>query len=304
MQQVAVIGLGRMGRVHLRNYIEMPDVRVAGVVDVDPVPREDVRKRFGVPVFEHLEDLLAQSLDAVSVCVPTSLHHVTGLAIISAGVPLLMEKPLAATVEQGRELVAAAAAGNVPLMVGHIERYNSAVQRLKELVDDDIVSLSIERVGPYPARIQDVGVVKDLGPHDIDLVRHITGSEFRDVFGVSSVNIGRHEDTAFLTGRMENGALASISLNWVTPFRSRRIRVACRSRCFEANLITQEVREYSGLSSAPGYAVREWTMVAREPVKAELTDFLAALREGQPMPISGLDGLKVLEIIDRAFPEV
>ncbi|MGE4551598.1 MAG: Gfo/Idh/MocA family protein [Desulfovibrionaceae bacterium] len=302
MQRVAVIGLGWMGKVHLRNYTEMAQVEVVGVVDIDPAAREDAAKRFGVATYERLEDLLAQPLDAVSVCVPTSLHHDTGLAVIDKGVALLIEKPLAATVEQGRELVETAEKRGVPLMVGHIERYNPAVQRVKELVNGDAVSISIERVGPYPPRIQDVGVIKDLGSHDIDLIRHITGSEFRNVYAVSSTNIGKHEDTALITAQMESGVLANVSTNWITPYKSRKIHVACQSKYIEANLITQEVREYSSFSTYDkSYSVREWPLVWREPVKAELTDFLGALREGRPMPITGRDGLKVLEVIDRIF---
>ena len=302
MMRVAVIGLGWMGKVHLRNYSEMPGVEVAGVVDIDPKALAEAGVGFGVPIYTAVEDLLEQELDAVSVCVPTSLHHATGMAVIKRGVPLLIEKPLAATVAEGRELVEAAEAAGVPLMVGHIERFNPAVERIKELIDEDAISITIERVGPYPPRIQDVGVVKDLGSHDVDLIRYLTGSEYESVYAVTSTSIGEHEDTALITARMTNGVLANISTNWITPYKSRKIHVACKTKYIEANLINQEVKEFSSFSTYDkSYSVREWPLIWREPVKQELTAFLGALRDGREVPITGRDGLKVLETLERVF---
>lgn len=302
MQKVGVIGLGWMGKVHLRNYSEMHGVEILGVVDTDQAALDEVSARFGVPTFTNLDDLLAKGLDAVSVCVPTSLHHKVGLQVIASGAALLIEKPLAATSAEGSDLVAAAKAKGVPLMVGHIERFNPAVQRVKELVGDDVISIQIERVGPYPPRIQDVGVIRDLGSHDIDLIRFLTGSEYRHVYAVCTTSQGKHEDNALITAQMENGVLANINTNWVTPYKSRKIRVAAKSKFIAADLVTQDVKEYSQFSTYDkSYSVREWPMVYREPVKEELTQFLAAVRDKTPVPISGEDGLEVLKVIERIF---
>ncbi|MBU1230413.1 MAG: Gfo/Idh/MocA family oxidoreductase [Proteobacteria bacterium] len=305
MQKVGVIGLGWMGKVHLRNYSEMHGVEVMGVVDTDQAALDEVAARFGVPTFTNLDDLLARGLDAVSVCVPTSLHHAVGLKVIASGAALLIEKPLAATSAEGAELVAAAKAAGVPLMVGHIERFNPAVQRVKELVgadSGDVISIQIERVGPYPPRIQDVGVIRDLGSHDIDLIRFLTGSEFSQVYAVMTSSTGGHEDNALITAQMANGVLANVNTNWVTPYKSRKIRVAAKSKFIAADLVTQDVKEYSQFSTYDkSYSVREWPMVYREPVKEELTAFLAAVRHKTPAPITGEDGLEVLKVIERIF---
>jgi predicted dehydrogenase len=302
MQKVGVVGLGRMGKVHLRNYSEMPDVEIMGVMDADEAARKEAAERFGVPVFTDLDALLARGLDAVSVCVPTVLHHAVGLKVIESGAGLLIEKPLAATTAEGRELVEAARRKGVALMVGHVERFNPAVRRVKELLGDDVISVHIERAGPYPARIQDVGVIRDLGPHDIDLVRFLTGAEFRQVYGVRATSRGRHEDNVLISAQMDNGVLANINANWATPFRSRSIRVACRSKFVAADLVNQVVHEYGPFNpESQSYSVREWPLVAREPIKEELTCFLRCLREKTPVPISGADGLAVLEVIDRVF---
>lgn len=302
MLKVGVVGLGWMGRVHLRNYTEMADVEVVGVVDVDEKAREEVSAQFGVRTFASLDDLLDLGPDAMSVCVPTSLHHETGLKVMDRGVNVIIEKPLAATAAEGEELVAKAREKGVALMVGHVERFNPAVARVKELVGDDVISIQIERVGPYPPRIQDVGVIKDLGSHDIDLIRYLTGSEFKTVYAVCSTSIGKHEDSALITAEMENGVLANITTNWVTPYKGRQINVACESKYIRANLITQEVKEYSAFSTYDkSYSVREWPLMFREPVKEELTQFLNALRNSTPVPITGEDGLEVLKTFERIF---
>lgn len=302
MQKVGVIGLGSMGKIHLRNYCEMPDVQVMGVMDVAQSNLDEAKARFGVAGFTSLEGLLALELDAVSISVPTVLHFEVAMQVIERGVALLVEKPLAATAAQGQELVLAARAKGLPLMVGHIERFNPAIQRLKELAGDDLISLEIERVGPFPARIQDVGVIRDLGSHDIDLLRYLTGSNFRSVSAVYSTSQGKHEDSAFINAQMENGVLGHIKTNWVTPARSRKIRAACKGRFLEADLIAQQLREYGPFDpAAKTYTVKEHPVMQREQMREELTQFLKAVRDKTPLPIAGEDGLEVLKIIELIF---
>jgi predicted dehydrogenase len=291
-----------MGRLHLRVYSEMPGVNVVGVMDIDPEIRAQMQEQYGVPTFDNLEKLLDTKPDAVSVCVPTVLHHETAKAVIARGIPLLVEKPLAASVEQSRDIVESAKAAGVQLMVGHIERFNPAVQRIRELIaeDEHVISIQIERVGPYPPRIQDVGVIRDLASHDIDLVHYLSGSKYQDINGVTSCNIGEHEDTVIISAKMENGVLAQINCNWITPYKSRRIHVATKTRYIQADLITQQVREYSKFERYDAsYNVREWPVMFREPVKEELNAYLAAVREGKDVPISGADGMYVLETIEK-----
>ena len=302
MQKVGVIGLGSMGKIHLRNYCEMPQCQVVGVMDVSQANLDEAKARFGVAGFTRLEDLLALELDAVSISVPTVLHYEVGMQVIERGVALLLEKPLAATAAQGEELVRAAKARGVPLMVGHIERFNPAIQRMKELVAEGLVSVEIERVGPFPARIQDVGVIRDLGSHDIDLLRYLTGSEFESVNAVFSTTLAKHEDSAFIGARMKNGVLGHIKTNWLTPARSRKIRAACKDRYIEADLIAQQVREYGPFDpAAKTYTVKEHPVQQREQMREELTQFLKCAREKSPTPITGEDGLEVLKIIELIF---
>ncbi|WP_419787369.1 Gfo/Idh/MocA family oxidoreductase [Pseudodesulfovibrio sp.] len=301
MLKVGVVGLGKMGRIHLRNYTEMDGVEVVGVVDVVAEARKQVEEQFGVPAFATVKELLAQKPDAVSICVPTSLHHEAGMELIDGKVNVIIEKPLAATSAQGAELVKLAADKDVKLMVGHVERFNPAIVRLKELLGDDVISIQIKRVSPYPARIQDVGVIKDLGSHDIDLLRFLSGSDIKSVYAVCSATMGEHEDSALINAEMENGVLANITTNWVTPYRERSIIATCKSKQFVVNLMAQEICEYSAAPDDNAYTVREWPVMARETIKEELTQFLGAVRNNTEVPITGEDGLQVLQVFDRIF---
>jgi predicted dehydrogenase len=300
--KVAVIGLGWMGKVHLRVYSEMRGVEIVGVMDVDEKTLAEVNEKYGVATYTDLDEMLASvELDAVSVCASTLRHFEIGMKLVERGVPLLMEKPIAATYKEGRALVDAASAAGVRIMVGHLERFNPAVARIRQLIgDDDVISILNERVGPYPPRTPDVGVIRDLASHDIDLIHYMSGSRYKSIQAYTRTTIGDHEDTAIISGELENGVLIQINTNWVTPYKSRNIRVATKTRYIEANLITQQVKEYSKFETyEQSYSVREWPLIYREPVREELTLFLDAVREGREMPITADDGLYVLETIER-----
>ncbi len=307
MLRVGVIGLGSMGKIHLRNYCEMAQAHVVGAVDLAEANREAAEKQFGVKAFDSVAALLAEGVDAVSISVPTSLHFEVAMQVIAAGVSLLVEKPLAATAEQGRQIVKAARERGVTLMVGHIERFNPAVVALKPLIAQGLVSVSIERSGPFPARIQDVGVVKDLSSHDIDLAAHLAGSEFETVAGACANGLSSahaHEDCAVIVGKMKNGVVATVANNWVTPFRVRVIRAACVDRFYEADLITLTLREYGAFDQqTKTYTVREHPTVRKEQMREELTAFLNAVQGKTEPPITGEDGLVVLEVIEKVLGE-
>jgi len=304
--RVAVIGLGVIGKIHTRIYSELPQVELVGVVDADSGTLAAVAKQYNIPGFSSVEELFSQPIDAVSVCVPTELHHKVGCQVIERGVPVLIEKPLARTVEEGESLVNKARQGNVPLMVGHVERFNPAIWRIKESVrQDKVISIQITRVGPFPPRVRDIGIVTDLGAHDIDLVHFIAESDFEHIFAVCSYTRGGHEDTAIIVAQMKNGVLAQITENWLTPYKSRQIRIATPDRYIEGDLITQQVKEYSNyLVPQSAYQVKEWPLFFKEPLHEELVQFIGAVQNGQKMPITGEDGLYVLQNIERILNNV
>lgn len=294
--RIGVIGVGAMGKNHARVYSELPGVELVGISDVDYKKTQSVAEKYHTQIFTDYKELLSNELDAVSVTVPTSLHHGVALEVARAGVNMLIEKPIAHTLQAAEEMIRIAEENKVKLMVGHIERFNpAAVVVKKEIEGSEVCSIEITRVGPFPPRIKDVGVILDLGTHDIDLVRYITASEFKNVYCLTSRNSGAYEDAAILLGEMENGVLARITINWLTPFKVREVNIATRERFIKASLIDQKVTEY-GKYQDNAYLVRELNVPYGEPLKLELEAFIDCLRNDSSPPISGEEGLRALEI--------
>jgi len=290
-----------MGKNHARIYSELSNVELAGVSDADYGRAQGVAKKHHSKPFADYRELLGSGLDVVSIVVPTSLHHEVALEAARAGVNMLIEKPIAHNLQAAEEMIRVADRTRVKLMVGHLERFNPAVAVVKKEVEaGDVCSIEITRVGPFPPRIKDVGVILDLGTHDIDLVRYITGSEFKKVYCLNSKNSGSYEDAAIILGEMENGVLARITINWLTPFKVREINIATRERFIKASLIDQKVTEY-GRYQDNAYLVKELNVPYGEPLKLELEAFVDCVANDTPPPISGEEGLRALEIALRCL---
>jgi UDP-N-acetylglucosamine 3-dehydrogenase len=167
--RIGVVGVGTMGSNHARVLAGLSGVRLMGVADPDPAQRELVNRALGCPAVSDLDSLLKFGVDAVTIAAPTHLHREIALACIARGIHVLVEKPIASTVEEGHDIIRAARRADVTLMVGHVERFNPAVQAIKEAIrGENILSIAITRVGPFPPRMSNVGVVIDLAVHDID----------------------------------------------------------------------------------------------------------------------------------------
>jgi UDP-N-acetylglucosamine 3-dehydrogenase len=297
MIKVGVIGLGAMGRNHIRVYSELPDVELAGIADVDHGLAQSLAKKYRTTPFSDYKELLQKDLDAVSIVVPTSLHREVALAAADAGTNILIEKPIADSVSAGSSIIEAAGKNQVKLMIGHIERFNPVIPVIKKEIEGTEVSLiEITRIGPFPPRIRDVGVIIDLATHDIDLLRYITGSEFKKIYSLTSRNLAPHEDAAILLFQMENGILGRVTVNWLTPFKVREINIATREKFIKASLIDQKVTTYSKYKENESYLVKELSVPFGEPLKLELEAFIHSLKNNIPPPITGEDGLKALEV--------
>jgi UDP-N-acetylglucosamine 3-dehydrogenase len=297
MVKVGVIGLGAMGKNHVRVYSELPGVELAGIADVDDGLAEGLAKRYHTKAFSDYRELLRENLDGVSVVVPTSLHREVALAAADAGANMLIEKPIADSVSAANSVIEAATKNRLKLMIGHIERFNPTVPVIKKEIEGTEISLvEISRIGPFPPRIKDVGVVIDLATHDIDLLRYITGSEFKKIYSLTSRNLAAHEDAAILLFQMENGILGRITVSWLTPFKVREISIATKDRFIKASLTDQRVTTYSKYRENDSYLVRELNVPFGEPLKLELEAFTHSLSDDIPPPITGEDGLKALEV--------
>ncbi|MGQ9754259.1 MAG: Gfo/Idh/MocA family oxidoreductase [Thermaceae bacterium] len=315
MIRVGVIGLGAMGRNHARVYAELPGVELVAVADTDPSVAEAVGVRHRVRWYtDHRRMLERERLDAVSVAVPTSFHAEVVLEALEAGAHVLVEKPIAATVAEGERMVERARELNRQLMVGHIVRFNPAVQALKKRLEEGqlgrLFQAFFRRIGPFPARIRDVGVVVDLASHDLDLMRYLLGSSPIRIYAEVERRVHtEHEDLMWGLLRFPEGVVGALEVNWLTPTKVREALLLGERGMFRLDDLTQELYFYenslAGELSWPalqtlkgvgeGHMVR-YPVRQYEPLRAELEAFVGAIRDGRPVPVSGEDGLAALRL--------
>jgi UDP-N-acetylglucosamine 3-dehydrogenase len=302
--RVGVIGVGVMGSNHARVLAGLPGVRLVGVADPDRPQARFVANALGTTAVDDVAALLPLGVDAVSIAAPTHLHRDIALTCINRGIHVLVEKPIASNPDEGRSIVTAARRAGVTLMVGHVERFNPAVDTIKDAIrGEEILSISITRVGPYPPRMSNVGVVIDLAVHDIDLIRWFTDSEIEEVQPLTASAMAEREDIALLQFRTASGVLAQINTNWLTPFKARTVHVATRDKYIIADLLTRQVTECFGFQPDGSYSMRHLSVGYTEPLRAELIAFFTAIREGGIPIASGEEGVASLEIAMRCMEE-
>ena len=300
--RIGVIGAGVMGSNHARVLAGLPDTTLVGVVDPLPAHRTRATDMTGCRTFADLDELLAEGVEAVTIAAPTHLHHEIALACIARGIHVLVEKPIASTVAEAQEIVTAARQAGVTLMVGHVERFNPAVAAIKHaLAGEDILSIAITRVGPFPPRMSNVGVVIDLAVHDIDLIRWFTESDIVEVQPQLSSAVAEREDIALLQFRTASGVLAQINTNWLTPFKARNVTVATRGKYVMGDLLTRQVTECFGFKPDGSYSRRHLPVGHDEPLRAELIAFLHAVRTSSVPAVTGDEGVASLEIAIRCL---
>src|SRR5580658_3699256 len=300
--RVGVVGVGVMGSNHARVLSELAGVKLVGVADPDRKRREFVAGKLGCAAFAEAADLIAEGVDAMTIAAPTHLHRELAIDCTTRGIHVLVEKPVASTVEEGRAIVAAARRAGVTLMVGHVERFNPAVESIKRAIkDQDILSIAITRVGPFPPRMSNVGVVIDLEVHDIDLIRWFTDSEIVEIQPQLSSAVAEREDIALLQFRTASGVLAHINTNWLTPFKARTIHIATRDKYLIADLLTLQVTECFGFQADGSYSMRHLSVGYAEPLRAELLAFVESIRTGRIPAVTGEEGVASLEIAIRCL---
>jgi len=315
MIKVAVIGVGSMGRNHARVYGELPEAELVAVADADGQVADKVASQFGIKAYTNYQQMLeVECPQAVSIAVPTALHEEAATAALKAGAHVLVEKPIAAMLEEGQRLIELAKRISRQLMVGHIVRFNPAMQALKQKLEDGelgrIFQIFCRRAGPFPARIRDVGVVIDLAPHDVDVMRFLTGLDPIRVFAETERRIHtEYEDLLWGMLRFPDSVVGSLEINWLTPTKIREVLVLGERGLFRVDDLTQDLYFYENaqaygnmwpaLQTLKGVSEGSMTRYALqryEPLKAELQAFLRAVKEGAAVPVSGEDGLAALKI--------
>ncbi len=258
--RAGLLGLGMMGRNHARVLASLPGVDLVAVADA----AGDVhRAAAGRPVLATVEELISQGIDYCMVAVPTYLHEEVGLTLAAAGVHALVEKPLTPDVASSERLASAFEDAGLVGAVGHIERYNPALQEARRrLATGELGSLHqiiTRRQGPFPARIADVGVVKDLATHDIDLTAWVTQQQFTSVSAQVAHRSGReHEDLVAIVGRLADGTVTSHLVNWLSPFKERITVITGDRGAFVADTLTADLTFH-----ANGTIATEWESIAK-----------------------------------------
>jgi UDP-N-acetylglucosamine 3-dehydrogenase len=294
MIRVGVIGTGAMGKNHVRIYNEMEDVKLAGISDVDRDRVEAIALQFNTKPFTDYKEMFAEGLDAVSVVVPTKLHTQVVLDALKAGLHVLVEKPIADTLENANMMIEASKKVDRILMVGHIERFNPAVIKLKEIIDSGIlgkvVSISTRRVGPYNPRIRDVGVILDIGVHDIDIISYLYGEKINQVYAIAGADIHPFEDHASVILKMKHKFAGVVETNWLTPHKIRKLTAIGLKGVVYLDYIDQTVEIHDN------DWIRQAKVEKSEPLRNELEYFIdCAINSKKPSPC-GEEGKHALEV--------
>lgn len=296
-----VIGVGSMGQHHARVYSELPDATLVGVSDVDEEQAVTVAAEYGTRPMDRSE--LLDTVDAVSVAVPTTYHYETVLECIERGIDVLVEKPFVDNIEDGRELARRARDAGVTLQVGHIERFNPATRVLADIVPDlDVVAIDIDRLGPPLDRDNEDSVVIDLMIHDIDILLSLIDSE---IDSISSAARGERHATAQF--QFADDSIATLTASRLTQQKIRQISITALSCRVNVDFISQSVEIHR--HSVPEYiesdgdiryrheSVVEHPIVENgEPLKAELASFIDAARNGTKPLVTAEDALRVLKV--------
>lgn len=309
--RAGLIGMGAMGRNHARVLSLLSDVEFVGVVDpLLPVEAGPA----GIPLYRTVDELLAEEeIDMCVVAVPTKFHVEVALELASKNISTLIEKPLAGSIDDAERIVDIFAARDVFAGVGHIERFNPSVRELRKRLDGkalgEVIHISTTRVGPFPARIADVGVIFDLASHDIDLVQWITGSTYRELYAQTAYRSGRtHEDLVSITGVLADGTVIDHRIDWLSPFKQRQTVVTGEGGAFVADTLTADLTHYRNgdfdggwddLNQFRGVAQGDVTRYAinkKEPLLAELEAFRDATLGLSNNLATVLEGLEVVKV--------
>ena len=315
MVKTAVIGVGAMGKNHARVYREMPETELVAVVDKNDTLAERVGQLYSVNAYTDYREMVANERPvAVTVAVPTQGHFGIVCGLLQAGCHVLVEKPIAATVDEAHKLVAVAEQAGRKLMVGHIERYNPAVTELKRRLAAGelgrVFQIHTRRLGPFPARVHDVGVVVDLATHDLDIMRYLTGSEAVRVYAETRREVHTSNEDLF-TGviRFANDTLGVLEVNWLTPTKIRELYMTGERGMFRVDYLMQDLYFYenaevngnhwdaiSVLRGVSEGAMTRFVVKKKEPLRAELEAFVASMQGDNSRMVNGHDGQVALEL--------
>ena len=290
--RIGVAGVGHIGSNHARIYAELEGKPLAAVYDTDAAKAAEIAAKYGVVAATSLEDF-AERIDAASVATPTSVHYQVAKELLLRGKHLLVEKPIAETPAQARELVEIAARNQLVLQVGHVERFNPVLSALEARLTRPKF-IEAHRLSPYPDRSTDIGVVLDLMIHDIEIILHLVRSKVANIDAVGVPVLSKGEDIANARLRFENGCVANITSSRISPERMRKIRVFQEDGYLSLDYQNQTGEMYrrgaTGITREPVEIERE------EPLRQQLASFVECAVTGRAPKVGGSQATAALEL--------
>lgn len=290
--RVGVVGVGHIGKNHARLYAELPTAEFAAIYDTDPSKAEQLAREFGTVAVDSLEEF-SRRVDAASVATPTSSHFEVARQLLDAGKHLLIEKPIAENPQHASELAERAAARQLVLQVGHVERFNPVLGALEARLTHPRF-IEAHRLSPYPNRSTDIGVVLDLMIHDLEIILHLVRSPVQTIDAVGVPVLSRGEDIANARLRFENGCVANITSSRISPERMRKIRVFQEDAYLSLDYQNQSGEIYR--RTATGIAREEVEIEREEPLKQQLASFIECAATGRAPKVSGFQAAAALEL--------
>jgi predicted dehydrogenase len=298
--RVAVIGVGHLGRHHARILASLPSVELVAVVDTNRARAEEIARSVNAQPLFDAHDLIGK-VDAATIAVPTELHRDIALPFLKAGVPVLVEKPMARTLTEADELIAAAAESDVALAVGQTERFNPAVEAARPLLVDPRF-IEVHRLGTFPDRSLDIDVVFDLMIHDLDVVLSLVKADVESIEAVGVPVLTGRVDIANVRLRFANGCIANLTASRISRDRVRKIRFFQPAAYLSIDYAAQKIelwRLVKGAGPMPSIEGGEVPVANEEPLKRELTDFVEAVVSKRTPLVDGHQGRRALALAQR-----
>ena len=303
--RVAVIGVGALGKHHARILSALADVDLVGIVDTNESRAREIGGLVNAPAFTNASDVLGR-VDGVTIAVPTESHLAVALPFLQRGIGVLVEKPLARNAAEAQQMIDAAEASGAVFGVGHTERYNPAVAAVRPLLDHPRF-IEVHRLGTFPDRSLDIDVVFDLMIHDLDVVLSIVPSDVVAVEAVGVAVLTPKPDIANARLKFASGCIANITASRISKDRVRKIRIFQRDAYLSVDYAAQEIERWrlvKGNGARPAIDGGKLEIAHEEPLKRELADFAAAVRDKRAPGVTGADGLRAINLAERVTQEI
>jgi predicted dehydrogenase len=305
--RVAVVGVGYLGKFHAQKYAAMDNVYLVGVADIDASRAGQVAAAFGTRAFTDYRDLM-DSVDAVSIVVPTESHYAVGFDFLKHDKDVLIEKPMTSTLEQADTLIDLADSRNRILQIGHLERFNPAVLALKDIIDHPMF-IESHRLSTFKGRGTDVSVVLDLMIHDIDIIMSVVKSGIKSIHAVGAPVISKHADIANVRLQFENGCVANVTASRISTKNQRKIRLFQKDAYISVDFTGREIvlirrndNRFNGV--VPGMDIQQLSFSDADVLEDELAAFIQAVHTRREPVVSGRSGRQALDVALKIMDQI